>query len=314
MRLLHTSTVGEDETDHLGHMNVRFYMLRVETANWALMTDLGLGRDALRARGWVLARVDSYCKYNREQFPGATLAVRGGVLDAADDGLKLFYEVRNPAQDAHAATFIIEFALLDRATRARLPLPDAVLQRAETERTPLPDYGAPRSLRLEPLRMDVSFDEIAARVGEGGSSMMGARMEREVEPEQCDAHGFLRPGEDLMYGPKERARMLEAGKVPGPTVNLSANGHRFGWAWMETRAMVFETPRVGDVLRSIGADVAIGRKTRQSRRWIFNVATGRLVAADDLLGIALDLDARRAIDIPPEVRAELDGVYVPEFA
>lgn len=314
MRRLHTSIVGNDETDDLGHMNVRFYMLRVEEANAALMAELGLEAGALAARGHALARVDSYCKYNREQFPGATLQVQGGVLDAADDGLTMYWEVRNPAQAVHAASFIVEFALQDLATRGRLSLPDQALHAAQSGRVPLPAYGAPRSLSLDPPRLDVSLADITARVGDGSRSMMGGLMERQVEAEFCDAHGFLRPGEDLVMGPKQRAAMLETRKHLGPQVQLSAAGRRFGWAWMETRAMVFETPRAGDILRSIGADVALGKKTRQSRRWIFNQTSGRMAGADDMVGICLDLEARKSIEIPPEVRAELAQVYVPEFA
>jgi len=314
MRIWHTSTVREDETDSLGHMNVRYYMERVERANFVLMAELGLERKALKARGLGLSKVDSYCKYHREQFPGATLNVLGGVLDAADDSVRTFYEVRNPAQDVHAASFIVEYALVDVTTRERLPLSDETLRLAEKLRTPLPAYGAPRSITLDPPRTDLSFAEIAARVGDGGRSMMGALMEREIEPEFCDPQGWLRPGEDLMYGPRQRAKMQAEGHEPGPTINLTADGHRFGWAWMETRALVFQTPRAGDRLRSIGADIALGSKTRRSRRWIFNLTTGRLAATDDMVGICLDLDARRAIDIPPDVRRQLASVYVPEFA
>jgi len=314
MRLLHTSTVREDETDSLGHMNVRFYMERVERANFVLMAELGLERAALKARGQELFRVDSYCKYNREQFPGATLNVLGGVLDVADDGLRMFYEVRNPAQDAHAASFIIKYALADLPTRARPPLPDATMRLAEGARTSLPDYGVPRSVKLDPPRTDLTFAEITARVGDGGTAMMGGRMEREVEPEVCDAHGFLRRGEDMMFGPRQRAQQEAEGRTRGPVVNLSADGRRFGWAWMETRALVLETPRAGDRLRSIGADVVLGLKTRQSRRWIFNATTGRLVGTDDMVGLCLDLDARRAIEIPADERRRLASVYAPEFA
>ncbi len=314
MRLLHTSVVGDDETDDLGHMNVRFYMLRVEAANARLMDEFGLGTAALAERGQALVRVDSYCKYNREQFPGATLQVLGGVLDAADDGLKMYWEVRNPAQDAHAASFILDFALQDLATRSRQPLRDDALHRAQNAQTPLPEYGAPRSLSLDPPRLDVSLAEITARVGDGGRSMMGGLMERQIEPEFCDAHGYLRPGEDIMLGPKQRAALMETRAAVGPQAQMSATGIRYGWAWMETRAMVFETPRAGEVLRSIGADIALGQKTRQSRRWIFNETTGRMAGADDMVGICLDLDARKAIVIPPEVREDLVRVFVPEFA
>jgi acyl-CoA thioester hydrolase len=314
MRLLHTSVVGADETDSLGHLNVNHYIRRAELANAALAPELGLDAEALEAAGQSLRRIDSYCKYNREQFPDAILEVRGGVIDAADDGLRMFYEVRNPAQDTHAATFILEYALFDRASGARLPLPDATLRGAEDVRTKLPTHGEPRSIRLVPPRTDIALDRIRERVGDGGLAMMGGLRERRIEPEVCDAFGFLRLGEDMVFGPRQRAQMDAEGRPHGPEVSVAPDGRRFGWAWMETRHLILETPRQGDLLRSIAADLAHGAKTRHSRRWIFNATTGRLAATDDMIGLCLDLDARRAIDTPPDVRAELGRVYAPELA
>ncbi len=46
----HTSTVTEDQIDHLGHMNVRFYAVNARAGTDALLADLGLGRTPRRRR------------------------------------------------------------------------------------------------------------------------------------------------------------------------------------------------------------------------------------------------------------------------
>jgi acyl-CoA thioester hydrolase len=314
MRLFDQSVVGDDEIDSLGHMNVRFYMARVVRANKALMASWGVTPELRRGLNAVLNRVDSYCRYHREQFSGAPLQVWGGLLDIGPDAARLLYEVRNPDKGEVAAAFIVVFALEDLVTRARVALPAEVLVRAQAARTELTEHGTPRSIKLDPPRLNVTLEAIEARVGDRPSGMMGAGMERVVEPEDCDDHGFLRPGEDLMFGARLRARLQSGDRPFGPPTFVSDEGHRFAWAWMETRQVQVATPRAGDVLRAVGADVALQRKTRQSRRWIFNTTTGQLAGVDDTVGIALDLDARRSIEIPAKVRAELESRYLPEFA
>jgi hypothetical protein len=47
---------------------------------------------------------------------------------------------------------------------------------------------------------------------------------------------------------------------------------------------------------------------------MFNTTTGALVSLNDNVNIALDLDARRSIEIPPKFRQQLEARHVPEFA
>src|SRR5579863_2018882 len=106
MRLFDRSEIQPSEIDGLGHMNVRFYMERAQRANETLMAEFGLGPDAI-GRGARLVQRDSYSRYHREQFQGATLAVNGGVLKVEPEALTCFYEVTNPAKGEIAATFIL---------------------------------------------------------------------------------------------------------------------------------------------------------------------------------------------------------------
>ncbi|MDB5446508.1 MAG: bifunctional 3-hydroxyacyl-CoA dehydrogenase/thioesterase [Phenylobacterium sp.] len=314
MHLLDHSLVAADEIDSLGHMNVRFYGTRVARANARLMTDYGLDRDRRKALGVALTAVDTYRRYRHEQFKDAALEVHGGVLDATPEAIKLFYEIRNPQKGETAATFIVDYALKDLATRASVPFAAELLRRAQAESIALPDYGAPRSLSLDPPRLDVTFEAIERKLAQAGESgMMGGRFERTIEAEDCDAYGFLRAGEDPMFPSRLFAERRASGEF-GPPVLKTDAGHRFAWAWMETREVQVSRPRAGDVLRQIGAELSLQRKTRRSRRWIFNLTRGEMVSLDDILAIALDLDARKAIEIPAEMRARLEQGCVPEFA
>src|SRR5436190_13647649 len=107
MKLLHTSVVSADEIDALGHLNVRYYASRALAANAALLAELGLGTEALAAMGARTAQADTYTRYHREQFKGATLNVRGGVLEVGRGTVRSYLEIDNDEKDEVAATFVL---------------------------------------------------------------------------------------------------------------------------------------------------------------------------------------------------------------
>ncbi|HEY2710021.1 MAG TPA: thioesterase family protein [Caulobacteraceae bacterium] len=317
MRLLHESEIKPTEIDHLGHMNVRFYMDRAQRANKALMASFGLDKNALASGGARLVQKDSYIRYHREQFQGSTLEVRGGVLQADASRLQLYFELVNDAKAQVAATFIMSVSLVDRATRADLPVPEAALAAAADERVTMPEHGRPRTIDLGAPRLDIVYEELAERLSDEHSDPMSRRMQRTIKASECDEFGFLAESRDMMFGgfrmPRPEA-MREAERSFGPMTFVSDDGHRFGWASLETRNVQVEQPRAGDTICSIGAEIGLHSKVRHSRRWMFNTTTGRLVSLNDNVSVGLDLDARRTIEIPPKLRTVLESRHFPEFA
>jgi acyl-CoA thioester hydrolase len=320
MQLLHESEVGSDEIDHLGHLNVRFYMERAQAGNAALLAACGLAPEALG--GARAVQDDTYTRYQREQFQGSVLQVKGGVLAAAPTGVAMYLEVANDARREVAATFIFNTVLVDPATRAPRPIPDAAVAAASAARIELPEHGRPRT--IDPARrprLDIAYADLAARLDDDASDPMSRRMERVIKPDECDEHGFQLDTQDAMFGglrapPRGREAMLAAMREGqwGPMTYTSQDGRRFGWATMEMRVVRVRQPRAGDRLVSIGAEIGLAAKTRHSRRWVFDAQSGALMMMNDNVNIALDLDARRSIEIPPEHRIGLERRHAPEFA
>jgi len=319
MQILYASEVGSDEIDHLGHVNVRFYMERAQAGNRKLLETIGLAPAALA--GARAVQNDTYTRYHREQFQGSTLQVKGGVLKAAPEGLTTYMEVVNDAKGQVAATFILNTVLIDPPTRAGRPIPGAALAAADGWRVELPEHGRPRTIDLGPPRLDLTYEALAERIGEDHGDPMSRRMEQVVDAEDCDEHGFQSDGIDMMFGGgrgrrfdrEAMAKAMREGQW-GPMTFSSDDGRRFGWASMETRHVRLSQPRAGDRLLTIGGEIGLGAKIRHSRRWAFNAATGALVSLNDNVNIALDLDARRSIEIPPEFRVRLERRHTPEFA
>ena len=323
MQLLDTSRVGPEEIDSLGHLNVHFYLARVDRANGRLLEALGLGAATLAERSAVLRRVDTYSRFRREQFEGAELTVHGGRLDVDATHVRAYFEIRNPARDEIAANFVTTSVLADGATRAELALPAAVLHPNASCDVQFPAHAAPRSLTLATPRTDVSLRALAEHIGESAEFGMTGAREGVVEAEDCGPDGVLRDDVELMFllhrKQFEQAGLSDASanasaKAFGPPVLRTDDGHRFGWAMLETRITEIARPRAGDSVVWVGADVDIAEKSRRTRRWAFVKSTGKLLSIHDSVGVAMDLDVRKAITIPPSMREAMNQHYLPEYA
>ncbi|MGH6972625.1 MAG: thioesterase family protein, partial [Caulobacteraceae bacterium] len=277
MRVLDESQIQPSEIDGLGHMNMRFYMERALRANRALMAEAGLGKDAAGAR---LTQVDTYCRYQREQFQGSTLTVAGGALEVGPERLGAYFELANPAKGQIAATFIIANALVARESGEETPLPAAAVEAARALRVALPEHGRPRTIDLGAPRLDLSFEAVAARLADDPTDPMSRRSEWTVPKEVCDEHGFLADSSAMMFG-GPRPPSADEMRKHGPMTFTGDEGHRLGWASLETRMVRVSQARLGDRLCSIGAEISLQPKVRHSRRWLFNVETGRLVSLND---------------------------------
>ena len=310
MQRLHESTVLAEEVDSLGHMNVRYYMARMEAANRELLAALGITAETLGER--FLRRTDTYTRFRQEQFEGATLHTFGGVLALREGGMQSYVEVRNADTNDVAASFIATTALIDRATRVVLPFP-TLADGAKIERMEIPRYAKPRSLSLDPVKVDVTLEELDALIPdiEGGGMMSGKRTAA-IGAEDVDSEGWLKEDIELMFLPY--AKMAQQEDVQqGPPVFRTESGHRVGWAIMETRNLIYGQPRLGDEIAYFSADLNIDRKSRTSRRWAFDKASGKLLGISDSVGVCIDLDARRAVDWPADLRQQIEQHQLPQL-
>jgi acyl-CoA thioester hydrolase len=312
MQVLHTSTVLAEEIDSLGHMNVRYYMTRMQSANRQMVDGLGIDPDVLQHS--FLRSVDTYTRFRNEQFEGATLETVGGLLSIGEGGVQSYVEIRNPDTAAVAATFVVTTALIDRKTRDTqiLPLPTPDL--SGSGYVEIPAYAKPRSLSLGPANTDITLETLQNSIPDvEGGGMMSGRRTAQIEADDVDAQGWLKEDVELMFLPFAKMAS-EAGEKPGPPVITTSDGLRIGWAVMETRTMLFAQPRLGDQLSYFSTDLKVETKSRLSRRWALNSSTGQLLGMSDTVGVCIDLDARRAIEWPDELREEIEKHQQPQLA
>ncbi|MFT4819705.1 MAG: acyl-CoA thioester hydrolase [Candidatus Azotimanducaceae bacterium] len=309
LKLLHESVVDESEIDSLGHLNVRFYVARAATANFNLLGSLGITAQP----GNSLKRTDTYNRFHREQFAGARLGVFGGLAAIeGQTGVSGYYEIRNLDDDHVAASFIINTNRIDQATESIIPMIELGNDSSTTAYVAIPTHGQPRSLKLVPPKQ-VTLDEMKLLIPEESiPGSMNGRREGIVLPEDCDESGRVKEDVDPMFI-MFRPQPGEDLKNMGPPLQRDEQGRRYSFAMMEIRNINWHQPRLGDTILSMSADITFGDKWRHTRRWIFTKETGLLLGISDHAAVCMDLDARKAISIPAELRESMQRLSLPDY-
>jgi acyl-CoA thioesterase FadM len=291
VEIVHRSTVTDDQIDALGHMNVRWYGVNADAATKAL-----LARAELVRPGQALRTFDLYTRHHREQLAGARLAVRSGVLALTPRVATLYHELFNEDTEVLAATFVRRVSPVD---------PGGAFAHDHVATVEVPEHGRPRSVPVDddPLADAPSVElllerELAMRhprlVGEGDVGPDG-----EVEPDRL---------QELLWGGEP------IDKRPWVMHHVGPDGHRVNMAVMESRMVVGRAPRLGDRIQAFGATIAVGDKTTSRRQWVMDLVSGTPFLVSTSVGVALDLDARRATSLPPAMREEAQRNLQPDLA
>jgi len=120
------------ECDHLGHMNVQFYIARVSDAAWTVSHALGLTPSVSRDLKIGLAAVRYEAEFRRELRPGDLIHVETGVRAIGRTSLGLINRLFESASGDLAMELRSVGVCLDLETRKARPLPDFVRERAAT--------------------------------------------------------------------------------------------------------------------------------------------------------------------------------------
>ncbi len=123
-------TVYPWECDHMGHMNVMWYVNKFDGATWQLFTALGLTPSWLREEQCGMAAVQQEITYHRELFAGSVYSIFSNVVEVRDKVLRFVHEMRNDETGEVAATTTITAVHLDAQTRKSRALPSHVAERA----------------------------------------------------------------------------------------------------------------------------------------------------------------------------------------
>jgi acyl-CoA thioester hydrolase len=123
-------TVYPWHCDHMGHMNVMWYVGKFDEATWHLFSSIGFTPDHLRESASGLVAVDQRISYRREVRAGDVLVVRSALLEVRSKVFRFCHVMENAATGELAAVTVLTGVHIDTGTRRSCPMPEEQLARA----------------------------------------------------------------------------------------------------------------------------------------------------------------------------------------
>lgn len=276
-------SVNRWECDENDHLNVRFYAEKMNQAVAIFLRERQVG--TCRVAG-------QHIRFVQEARVATPLRIDCAPVSVADDRFELLAVMRQNLTDEPVAAFVSTVVV------------ESGPAIAPGEVGLLPEWAAPRGIDpADPYGVPVDI----AQAEEVGFRTMGRGVIGEAE---CDASGELlrhhyigriSDGMPNLWG-FETADAEERRQVDG----------ELGGAVVEYR-LLYEAPlKGGDVFRQFSGIRALGDKTQHMVHLIFNESAGGVLALSaEAIGVAMNLDSRRAVPISDYRRAQMAGLMLP---
>lgn len=127
--ITYRGTVYPWHCDHMGHMNVMWYVGKFDEALWSFLVPFGLTPGWLREHGRGMAAVEQTIRYLRELHAGDVVLVRSRVTELRERVLRIEQTMFDAALDRPAASMQVTAVHLDTAARRAVPFPAGIAAR-----------------------------------------------------------------------------------------------------------------------------------------------------------------------------------------
>jgi len=128
--LTYRGTVYPWHCDHMGHMNVMWYVGKFDEATWQLFSAISLSPARLRDESIGLVAVEQHIEYKRELLAGDLITIRSAVQEIREKVIIFVHEMFNQETHDLSARTVITGVCIDIATRKSRPLPTDIRERA----------------------------------------------------------------------------------------------------------------------------------------------------------------------------------------
>ena len=117
--------------DHMGHMNVMWYVGKFDEATWNLFAEIGMTPAYLKEKSRAMAAVQQNISYKRELLSGDVVAVRSGLIEMREKVAKFVHEMRQAQTGEVAAVCVITAVHMDSRARKSTAFPAEFLARGK---------------------------------------------------------------------------------------------------------------------------------------------------------------------------------------
>ena len=117
--------------DHMGHMNVMWYVGKFDEATWNLFSMIGVTPAFLRDNQRAMGAVQQNITYKRELLSGDVVAVRSGILEMREKVAKFVHEMRHAQTGEVSAVCVLTAVHMDSKARKSMTFPAEVIGHAK---------------------------------------------------------------------------------------------------------------------------------------------------------------------------------------
>ena len=103
--------------DHMGHMNVMWYVGKFDEATWNLGAMMGMTAQYLRESQRGMAAVDQHICYKREALVGDIIIVRSAMLEVKPKSVRFVHEMFRGDGGDHLSTMLVTGVHMDIVAR-----------------------------------------------------------------------------------------------------------------------------------------------------------------------------------------------------
>ena len=131
LEVMYRGTVYPWHCDHMGHMNVMWYVGKFDEATWHFLAAVGLTPGYLREERKCAVAVDQRTSYRRELYGGDIISIRSALIEIRQSSFRFVHEMLNEETQELAAVTVLTGVHIDAVTRKSCPVPEEFRNRAE---------------------------------------------------------------------------------------------------------------------------------------------------------------------------------------
>ena len=276
--------------DEMGHMNVRYYLSIAAEAMTGFASVLGMPRAFAQDATATLRPREHHVRYLHEARLKNPLHMECAILEMSEDQATILQVLFHSATGQPSAAITTRVEHVTRGEQRPFPFSKATRQLAEHLFAEAPDYAKPRGL-IGPSKLG---DASLAQAEKLGMKPTGAGA---LMPDAADVFGRMPPEHLLERISQAMAHQLDRASLPIKELAPNMEG-RLGGATVELRQTYHRLPRVGERMELRSGLSDLTTKVARLSHWLLDPTTGEPWAEAEMLTVNLDLEARKAVDLP----------------
>ena len=131
MEITYRGSVYPSQCDHMGHMNVQWYVAKFDEATWNFLASVGITARYMRENNRGMAALEQFITYKRELVAGDIITVRSRLVELSGKIIRFRHEMFNGETGELASTTDQLAVHLDTIARKSVAFADHIVAKGD---------------------------------------------------------------------------------------------------------------------------------------------------------------------------------------